>query len=60
VQLVCFLTHVKHRGVTHDHVGIGYHIKLDGPATPFDTHNESRHTDWNDSNMSRATLLVLA
>jgi hypothetical protein len=41
------LGHTKHLGVTHGHIGIGYHVNSDGPALSFG-HKESHHVDWCD------------
>jgi hypothetical protein len=51
------LGHAKHPGVTHGHVGIGYHVNSDGPIISFGIKNESRHADWLDPNMNRVTSL---
>jgi hypothetical protein len=48
-------SHASALGTTHFHVNIGCHINPIGPTTTFGIQNESRHFEWHDSNMSRAT-----
>jgi hypothetical protein len=54
-HVLALSSHASQVGATHFHVDIGCHVNPTGPTTPFGTQNESRHFEWYDSSMSRAT-----